>query len=120
MGIQRGPDETFPSYKHDGMGIAAGAGNATLTPSANTGERYRLMKPKLINDPYRNPFHNRFHVPVHSRLDEMQAYTNMAWLNENTLDQQSTSQHVRHWGRALFGAFGLLLLVVGSAAWLSN
>jgi len=120
MGIQRGADETFLAYKYDGMGLAADAGNATLTPSANTGERYRLMKPKLINDPYRNPFHNRFHVPVHSRLDEMQAYTNMAWLNENKLDQQSTSQHVRHWGRALFGAFGLLLLVVGSAAWLSN
>ena len=78
------------------------------------------MKQKLINDPYRNPFHNRFHVPVHSRLDEMQAYTNMAWLNADKLDQQSTSQHVRHWGRALSGAFGLLLLVVGSAAWLSN
>ena len=120
MGIQRAPDETIPACKHDGMGLAAGVGNATLTPSANTGERYRLMKPKLINDPYRNPFHNRFRVPVHSRLDEMQAYTNMAWLNENKLDQQSTSQRVRHWGRALFGAFALLLLVVGSAAWLTN
>jgi hypothetical protein len=79
------------------------------------------MKPKLINDPYRNPFHNRFHVPVHSRLDEMQAYTNMAWLNEqNKLDHGSRVQHVRHWARALFGAFALLLVVVGSAAWLSN
>ena len=78
------------------------------------------MKRQLINNPYRNPFNNRFHVPVHSRLDEMQAYTNMAWLDENKSDPQSTSQHVRHWGRALFGAFGLLLLVVGSAAWLSN
>ena len=79
------------------------------------------MKPKLINDPFRNPFHNRFQVPVHSRLDEMQAYTNMAWLNEqNKLDHQSRAQHVRHWGRALFGAFALLLVVVGSAAWLSN
>jgi hypothetical protein len=77
------------------------------------------MNPKL-NDPYRNPFHNRFHVPVHSRLDEMQAYTNMTWLNETTLDKASSDRHVRHWGRALFGAFALLLLVVGSAAWLSN
>lgn len=73
-----------------------------------------------LNDPYRNPFRNRFHVPVHSRLDEMQAYTNMAWLNENKLDQTSASRNVRRWGRALFGAFALLLLVVGSAAWLSN
>lgn len=78
------------------------------------------MKAKLINDPYRNPFHNRFHVPVHSRLDEMQSYTNMAWLNDNRLNQESTASHVRRWGRALFGAFALLLLVVGSAAWLSN
>ena len=78
------------------------------------------MKTKLINDPYRNPFHNRFHVPVHSRLDEMQSYTNMAWLHDNKSNEGLTSRHVRHWGRALFGAFALLLLVVGSAAWLSN
>jgi hypothetical protein len=77
------------------------------------------MNPK-VNDPYRNPFHNRFNVPVHSRLDEMQTYTNMTWLNETTLDKTSNSRHVRHWGRALLGAFALLLLVVGSAAWLSN
>ena len=78
------------------------------------------MKPKL-NDPYRNPFHNRFHVPVHSRLDEMQAYTNMAWLDEqNRLDRESGVRNVRRWGRALFGAFALLLVVVGSAALLSN
>ena len=78
------------------------------------------MKPKLINDPYRNPFHNRFRVPVHSRLDEMQSYTNMAWLNDDTTNEELTARHVRHWGRALFGAFALLLLVVGSAAWLSK
>lgn len=78
------------------------------------------MKPKL-NDPYRNPFHNRFHVPVHSRLDEMQAYTNMAWLDEqNRLNRESGAGNVRRWGRALFGAFALLLVVVGSAALLSN
>ena len=37
---------------------------------------------RQIHDPYHNPFHNRFHVPVHARLDEMQAYTHMVWLNE--------------------------------------
>ena len=77
------------------------------------------MKPKL-NDPYRNPFHNRFHVPVHARLDEMQAYTNMAWLNEeNKLDREPNTPHTRLWARALVGAFALVLVVVGSAAWLS-
>ena len=43
------------------------------------------MKKTLISDPYRNPFHNRFHVPVHSRLDEMQAYTNLIWLDEKII-----------------------------------
>jgi hypothetical protein len=70
----------------------------------------------------RDPFHNRFHVPVHSRLDEMQAYTHMIWLNSPVqLDQQTNNeQPSRHWGRALAGAFALLLLVVVSAAVLSR
>jgi len=80
------------------------------------------MKPRLIHDPYRNPFHNRFHVPVHARLDEMQAYTHMVWLNEPVeLDQQAEkNQRSGHWGRALAGAFALLLIVVFSAALLSS
>ena len=79
------------------------------------------MRQTRINDPFHNPFHNRFHVPVHSRLDEMQAYTHMVWLNtpaplpeEKDLDQQP------HWGRALAGAFALVLVVVFSAALLSR
>jgi hypothetical protein len=48
------------------------------------------MKPKSINNPYHNPFHNRFHVPVHSRLDEMQAFTQMTWLNDPTPDDKRT------------------------------
>ena len=80
------------------------------------------MKQTPINDPFRNPFHNRFRVPVHSRLDEMQAYTHMVWLNSPiALDQQAEKeQHSRHWGPALAGAFALVLLVVISAAVLSN
>lgn len=74
-----------------------------------------------INDPIHNPFHNRFHVPVHSRLDEMQAYTHMVWLQSSTRDGQTgRDQHPRHWGRALAGAFALVLVVVFSAAWLSS
>jgi hypothetical protein len=77
------------------------------------------MKTTQIQDPFHNPFHNRFHVPVHSRLDEMQAYTHMVWLNDLPPDSQSTeSNHgARLWGRALAGAFALLF-VVFSAAWL--
>jgi hypothetical protein len=81
------------------------------------------MKPtRQIHDRYHNPFHNRFHVPVHSRLDEMQAYTHMVWLNEPAaLDHKTeNTQHSRHWGRALAGAFALVLVVVFSATLLSN
>ena len=80
------------------------------------------MKTQRINDPNHNPFHNRFHVPVHSRLDEMQAYTHMVWLNEPAaLDQEAGKhQHPQHWGRALAGAFALLLVVIFSATLLSN
>jgi hypothetical protein len=80
------------------------------------------MKQTRIHDPYHNPFHNRFHVPVHSRLDEMQAYTHMVWLNEPAALVQETkkNQHSRQLGRALAGAFALLLFVVLSAALLSN
>ncbi|HEY8185494.1 MAG TPA: hypothetical protein VIF64_05470 [Pyrinomonadaceae bacterium] len=81
------------------------------------------MKPtRRIHDPYHNPFHNRFHVPVHSRLDEMQAFTHMTWLNEPAaLDHQKDgNQHARHWVRALAGAFALVLAVIFSATLLSN
>jgi hypothetical protein len=79
------------------------------------------MKPTLIRDPYHNPFHNRFHVPVHSRLDEMQAYTNMVWLNDPLpQDESDGNDGAQHWGLALAGAFALMLVVVFSAALLSS
>ena len=79
------------------------------------------MRPKHIHDPFRNPFHNRFHVPVHSRLDEMQAYTHMVWLNEQVSSDQETESHLHShkWIGALAGAFALVLVVVFSAALLS-
>ena len=80
------------------------------------------MKKTLINNPYRNPFHNRFHVPVHSRLDEMQAYTNLVWLDEKISSGEKTegAQKSRPWIAALAGAFALVLVVVFSATLLSN
>ena len=80
------------------------------------------MNPTQINDPYHNPFHNRFRVPVHTRLDEMQAYTHMVWLNDPPpADREShNNQGARPWGRALAGAFALMIFVVFSAALLSN
>lgn len=80
------------------------------------------MRQTRIQDPFHNPFHNRFHVPVHSRLDEMQAYTHMVWLNTPapSPEDKDFNQHQRHWGRALAGAFALVLVVVFSAALLSR
>ena len=80
------------------------------------------MKSTRIHDPFHNPFHNRFHVPVHSRLDEMQAYTHMVWLNEPAPSNEQTgdNQHARPWIRALAGALALVLVVVFSAALVAN
>lgn len=78
------------------------------------------MKPTQIHDPYHNPFHNRFRVPVHSRLDEMQSYTHMVCLGDRTPMGHKKDQNQRHWGRALAGAFALVLAVIVSAALLSN
>lgn len=81
------------------------------------------MKPtRRIHDPFYNPFHNRFHVSVHSRLDEMQACTHMVWLNEPaTLDQETQKdEHSGRGGRALAGAFFLIMVVVFTATLLST
>jgi hypothetical protein len=80
------------------------------------------MNKTLINDHYRNPFHNRFHVPVHTRLDEMQSYTHHMWLNDNTTsdEKREGTQKSRPWIAALAGAFALVLVVVFSAAFLSK
>ncbi len=80
------------------------------------------MNKTLVNNPYRNPFHNRFHVPVHSRLDEMQAYTHLVWLDEkiDSGEKTDSTRKSRPWIAALAGAFGLVLVVVFSAALLSD
>ena len=77
-----------------------------------------------IHDPYHNPFHNRFHVPVHSRLDEMQAFTHMVWLNEpaSRRDGREENHHPRSWksARAVALTLVLVLVVVFSATLLSR
>ncbi len=73
-----------------------------------------------INDPFRNPFHNRFHVPVHSRLDEMQSYTNVVSLNENASSDEKVDGMQTSRLPALAGAFALVLLVAFSAVLLSK
>jgi hypothetical protein len=78
------------------------------------------MHKTLINDPYRNPFHNRFHVPVHSRLDEMQSYTHHIWLEDNTTSGEKPDGTPKSPLPALAGAFALVLLVTFSAVFLSK
>lgn len=80
------------------------------------------MKHSLVNDPFRNPFHNRFRVPVHSRLDEMQSYTQAVWLHDQTASDLQTANgaKTRSWTRALAGAFALVVVVAFSAAFLSS
>ena len=63
-----------------------------LSPSAPLGKEQAVMKRTRIKDPFHNPFHNRFHVPVHSRLDEMQAYTHMVWLNDPLPDRDAETR----------------------------
>jgi cobalamin biosynthesis protein CobD/CbiB len=73
------------------------------------------MNKTLINNPYRNPFHNRFHVPVSSRLDEMQSYTHPVWLSGQTRSKQKTGRRQDSRIPALAGAFALVLIVAVSA-----
>ena len=75
-----------------------------------------------LNDPIHNPFHNRFQVPVHSRLDEMQAHKHVIWLRDPAPlnDETETAQDGRPWLRAVAGAFALVLVVAFSAAFLSH
>ena len=80
-----------------------------------------MKAPHRIHDPFHNPFHNRFHVPVHSRVDEMQAFTHMVWLNEQVAsDGEADKPNSRPWIGALADAFALVLVLVFSAALLSN
>ena len=81
------------------------------------------MKPtRQIHDPYHNPFQTQFNVPVHSRLDEMQAFTQMVWLKEPAASDQDAEKrpHSRPWGRALAAGFALVLVLIFSATLLSN
>ena len=70
-----------------------------------------------LKDPIHNPFHNRFHVPVHTRLDEMQAYTQVIWLKDQAPLNGGTEfeRNGRPWLRAVAGAFALVLVVAFSA-----
>lgn len=89
------------------------------------------MRP-LINDPFHNPFQNRFNVPVHHRHDEMQAQAYMVWLKERNQLVRETEASInelhspvfvarqnvsdepesRQWGRLLAVLFVLVLALL--------
>ena len=52
----------------------------------------------------------------------MQAYTHMVWLNDPASSEHAGEKetHTRQWGRALAGAFALVLVVVFSAVYFSG
>ena len=74
------------------------------------------MKPKSIQDPYHNPFHNRFHVPVHSRLDEMQAFTQMTWLNDRASNDKDAGDENAPKTQTVRTAVLLFVLLCGCSA----
>ena len=78
------------------------------------------MNKTLINNPYRNPFHNRFHVPVSSRLDEMQSYTHPVRLSGQPSSDEQTENGQKSRIPALAGAFALVLIVAVSAVVLAR
>ena len=40
------------------------------------------MKPQVANNPYQNPFYNRFNDPCRQRFDDMQSHEDTLWLGE--------------------------------------
>jgi hypothetical protein len=70
-----------------------------------------------VNHPIHNPFESISRSRT-LRLDEMPAYTHMAWLHSPMLINQQTNaaKHPRNWAGALAGAFALVLVVLVSAA----
>jgi hypothetical protein len=42
------------------------------------------MKTQVLNDPFHNPFYNRFNDPVKQRLDDMQSHEYTLWLGERS------------------------------------
>jgi hypothetical protein len=42
------------------------------------------MKPQALNDPFHNPFYNRFNDPCRQRSDDMQSHEYTLWLGERS------------------------------------
>ena len=65
-----------------GMVIALhGIDNAGAPPAIR---KELNMKPQVANNPYHNPFYNRFNDPCRQRLDDMQSQEYTLWLGETS------------------------------------
>ena len=85
------------------------------------------MKPQVVNDPFHNPFYNRFNDPCRQRIDDMQSHEYTLWLGERSREMafsipiipKTESKLVNHRTRAM--ASVVILVVVAfviSAAFL--
>ena len=85
------------------------------------------MKPQVVNDPFHNPFYNRFNDPCRQRLDDVQSHEYTLWLGERSramslsipVIPKTESRLVNHRTRAM--ASVVILVVVAfviSAAFL--
>ena len=65
-----------------GMVVApTGINNAGAPPAIR---KELNMKPQVANNPYHNPFYNRFNDPCRQRLDDMQSHEYTLWLGERS------------------------------------
>jgi len=88
------------------------------------------MKRATTIDSLHNPFKNRFNDPVTWRLDEMQAHSNVVWLNQRAHGNSESELHAgppelrdenfsersdsSDDGRIFAGAFGFFLVLLAS------
>jgi hypothetical protein len=113
----------FSRQKSSGTTIAPPGFNPRLTLAA-VDKGVENMRTATTNDSVHNPFRNRFNDPVTWRLDEMQAHSNVIWLQQHDHgNHQPGSSGVNHKdfserstddGGTFTGIFALFLVVLVS------
>ena len=85
------------------------------------------MKPQVANNPFHNPFYNRFNDPCRHRIDDLQSHEYTLWLGERSramslslpVIPKTENRSVNHRTRALTSVVILVLVAfVISAAFL--
>ena len=75
------------------------------------------MRAATRHKPQQNPFQNRFHEPVTWRLDEMQAHSNVIWLQQRTYKNNlsATKSAARDNQGSFASVFAFFIVVLASA-----